>query len=176
MAADWTTWWVVCRRADTTWSTLACIPPSPCCSWWRADRWWRAHQASTSNLFLLASPSLSTRCTSKRYDYTVSQKTTLTRRVITLTHVAWFYNFWLNVSGRMCRAVKRWLVCAPHLTNVSALPGETWTPEKKSQRTVNISCKSALLKKLSSDWLKHQHSIWKVRFLCFVFCQVVQKH
>ena len=58
----------------------------------------------------------------------VSEKTTLMLHNITSTHIN---RFWWFLAEMLLReyTIEQWFVIPSLLTNVSALPGETWTPE-----------------------------------------------
>ena len=75
------------------------------------------------------------------WDTVYVSKTTLILHTITSTHIKRFWQFWTELLLKEY-AIKRWLVIPPLLTNVSALPGETWTwtPEIVSFQSCCIPC------------------------------------
>ena len=74
-------------------------------------------------------------CYDNNVIYTVSQKTTLMLHT-KLTRFRYFFPEMLLKEY----AIKRWVVIPPRLTNVSALLGETWTPEIGSFQSCCIPC------------------------------------
>ena len=116
------------------------------CNAWRERRLDEEYQVHYTDILiwipLLVLLTISTLCVKKRhwytymntvintvnYEYIVSKKTTLMLHTITSMHINQFWQFFAEMLLRQY-AVIWWFVIPPLLTNVSALPGETWTPE-----------------------------------------------
>ena len=111
--------------------------------------------------------------------YTVSEKTTLTLHTMTSTHIN---RFWLFLAEMLLSeyAIEWCFVVPPLLTNVSALPWETWTPEIGSFQS--CSEMTLLLLDISSTLINQLwyilYTIWKysVQIIIISLLAIFVKH